>query len=246
MNNQTSSQEGTTYQTPEINPYQIIQNRNAAGFTQNTLYPNAAAAAQGVGEAYAAGKPGINQAANSAASYANTGGTALGTAGMNNLAVGSEGLQSLFSPEYQQQQINAAMLPGQEQYNTNMAAQGAQFGGAGQLGSARQALAGNQLAQQSAMNQQQVAAGVNNQIAQQRANAANSLMSGGAGQIVSGAGVNAGGMTAAMAPMQLASQYASAINGMNNLGRGDFVGTNGMITASGVNKSQAAAGTNLF
>jgi hypothetical protein len=152
----------------------------------------------------------------------------------------------LFSPEYQQQQVDAAMLPGQQQYNTNMAAQGAQFGGAGQIGSARQALAGNQLAQQSAMNQQQVAAGVNNQVAQQRAAAANSLMGGGAGQIVSGAGVNAGGMTAAMAPMQLASQYAAAINGMNNLGRGDFTGTTGMITASGVNSSKAEAGTNLL
>jgi hypothetical protein len=137
------------------------------------------------------------------------------------------------------------MLPGQQQYNTNMAAQQAGFGGAGQIGSARNALANNQLAQQSAMNQQQVAAGVNNQVAQQRASAANSLMGGGAGQIVSGAGVNAGGMTAAMAPMQFAQQYAGVPATMAQLARGDFAGTSGMVTASGVNNSEASAGFKL-
>jgi hypothetical protein len=182
---------------------------------------------------------GVNNAANVYGNYANQGKDILGQTGAQNLQFGSQGLQNLFSPQYEQQQLDAAMVAPQLQYQQNLAGQQANFGGAGQLGSARQAIAGGALANQNALQQQAARAGVSNQIAQNRMNAAGQLMQGGAGQLGQGLQFGQAGLTAAGAPMDLFSRYSSTFNPFLSLGQGNFSGTNGMNTVTGQNTSQS-------
>jgi hypothetical protein len=141
-------------------------------------------------------------------------------------------LQSLFSPEYAQQQLNAAMAPAQAQYEQNLANQSAQFGGAGNLGSARSALARTQLAGQTQSAQAATAAEILRNIEAQRLTAGSDLArlgQGGVGQALGAAGQ---GVTAAMTPQQLYNQYASVIFGTPSAAYNpNFAGTQGLTTS---------------
>ena len=107
----------------------------------------------------------------------------------------------------------AAMGPAQQQYQQNIANQKAQFGGTGNLGSAREALAGQQLAGQAQSQQAATAAQIQNQVAQQRAGAASTLANVGQGGIGQALGAAGQQVSAAMTPQQLYNQYASVIFG---------------------------------
>jgi hypothetical protein len=242
--NSTASQGGQSYQTPVINPYQMQQNAAATGYQANTAFPLLGGAAQTATDVYNQALPGVNNAATSLANYANTGSQVLGQQGAQNFQTGSQGLQSLFSPDYEQQQLNASVIPAQQQYQQNLAGQQAGFGGAGELGSARSAIAQNALALQTNQQQQQAAAGVANQIAQQRAAAAGQLMSGGQGALTAGGQLNQLGLLGAQAPMQLAQQYSGIAAQLAGAGpQPNYSGTNGMVTTSGTNST--AAGVKL-
>ena len=139
---------------------------------QQQLYQQAQ---QGLGSTLGATTNLYNQSAggvnNAATNLANTGNAIsqnMGQGGANAYQTGVNALSNISSPEYQQQELSAAMIPAQQQYMQNLASQGAGFGGAGQLGSARQALAGQQLAGQNMLNQQQAAAQVLNNITNQQ------------------------------------------------------------------------------
>jgi hypothetical protein len=139
----------------------------------------------------------------------------------------------LFTPEYEQQQLQAALQPAQAQYMQNLAGQNMGFGATGQLGSARQALANTQLAGMTQASQQQAAANVENQIAQQRMGAASNLASLGQGGIGQAMGAAGQGITAAMAPQQLYNQYASVLFGTpSGSWNPNFAGTQGQTTNS--------------
>jgi hypothetical protein len=111
----------------------------------------------------------------------------------------------------------------------NLANQRATFGGAGQLGSARQALADTQLAGQTQAAQMQAAAQVIRDIAAQRAAAGSQLAQlgqGGLGQAIGAAGQQ---ITAAMTPQELYNKYATVIFGTPATSYSpNFAGTQGM------------------
>jgi hypothetical protein len=239
MNTQSGSQGGSSYQSPVINPYQLMQNQGTTGFLANSILPTAGSAMATGQDIFNQSVGGVNNAANVVGNYANQGKDILGQTGATNYQTGSQGLQNLFSPGYEQQQMDAAMVAPQLQYQQNLAGQQANFGGSGNLGSARQAIAGGALANQNALQQQAARAGVSNQIQQNRMNAAGQLMSGGAGQLNQGLQFGQAGLTAAGAPMSLFSQYSSALNPFYGLGLGNFSGTNGMNTVTGQNTSQS-------
>jgi hypothetical protein len=119
----------------------------------------------------------------------------------------------LFSPDYERQQLDAALLPAQQQYQTNLANQQAQFGGAGNLGSARSAIAQQALAGQTQAQQQQAAAGVLANIAQQRAGVGSTLATLGQGGLGQGLGAAGQVVGASMVPQDLYNKYASVIFG---------------------------------
>jgi hypothetical protein len=137
----------------------------------------------------------------------------LGETGESALRTGISGLQSLFTPEYERNQIQAALAPAQSQYQQNLAQQAAQFGGTGNLGSARQALAGQQLAGQNAALQAKTAADIQAQIAGQRMSAGSTLAQLGQGGLGQGLGAAGQVVSASMVPQDLFNKYAGVIFG---------------------------------
>jgi hypothetical protein len=129
--------------------------------------------------------------------------------------------------------LNAAFQPAQQQYMQNLANQQAQFGGAGNLGSARSALAQTALAGQTQSAQQAAAAGILKDIAGQRLQAGQNLASLGQGGIGQAIGAAGQGVTAAMTPQDLYNKYASVIFGTPAASYSpNFSGTQGMTTTS--------------
>jgi hypothetical protein len=203
----------TTYTTPELTPEQREQIQAQNQFFTGTIAPTYQGAVRGATDLYNLGAPGVTAAAQ------NLGGTAsqvrqtLGETGESAVRTGIAGLSSLFAPEYERQQLEAALAPAQSAYQTNLQNLQTQFGGAGQLGSMRNALAAQSLAGQTQATQAATAANILRDINAQRLQAGQAL-SGfgqtGLGQALSAAGT---GVTAAMAPQELYNKYASVIFG---------------------------------
>ena len=203
----------SSYSTPELTPEQKAQISAQTQFFTGTVAPTYQNAVLGATDVYNQNLGGVTNAAQNLAGTASQAGQTLGETGESALRSGVTGLQSLFNPDYERTQIQAALAPAQSQYQQNIANQQAQFGGTGNLGSARQALAGQQLAGSTAAQQAQIAAQIQSGIAGQRAQAAGTLAGlgqGGLGQSIGAAGQ---GITAAMTPQQLYNQYASVIFG---------------------------------
>ena len=222
---------GTTVQTPEMTPEQRAQIQAQTEFFTKTIAPTYTGAVKGATDLYNTGAPGVTNAAQNLAGQASQAQQSLGETGESALRTGISGLQSLFSPDYAQQQLNAAMAPAQAQYEQNLANQSAQFGGAGNLGSARSALARTQLAGQTQSAQAATAAEILRNIEAQRLTAGSDLArlgQGGVGQALGAAGQ---GVSAAMTPQQLYNQYASVIFGTPSAAYNpNFAGTQGLTT----------------
>lgn len=224
---------GTTVQTPEMTPEQRAQIQAQTEFFTGTIAPTYQGAVRGATELYNQGAGGVTSAAQNLAGTAYQAQQSLGETGESALRSGITGLQSLFSPDYERQQLQAAMAPAQSQYMQNLANQAVQFGGAGNLGSARQALAGRELAGQTQSTQAATAANILKDIAGQRAGAATQLAQLGQGGIGQALGAATQGVTAAMTPQQLYNQYASVIFGTPSASYNpNFAGTQGQTTVS--------------
>jgi hypothetical protein len=203
----------TSYQTPQLSEEQKAQVKAQNEFFTGTLAPAYKEAVSGAGQIKDWSMPGVIAAAQNQAGIARQAQQALGETGESALRTGITGLGSIFDPNYERNQIMAAMGPAQQQYQQNLANQQAMFGGTGQLGSARQALAGRQLAGQAQAQQAATAAQIQRDVMGQRMAAGQTLANlgqGGIGQAVGFAGVP---VTAAMAPQALYNQYASVLFG---------------------------------
>jgi hypothetical protein len=204
---------GTSVQTAELTPEQRAQIAAQTEFFTGTIAPSYRQAVGGATDVYNLNVGGVTNAAQNLAGQAAQAQETLGSTGESALRTGISGLQSVFNPNYASQQLSSVMTPAQREYEQNLAGQAAQFGGAGQLGSARQALAGQNLAQLNRERQQQAAAQVMSGVAQQQLGAGTTLAQlgqAGLGQALGAAGT---GVTAAMTPQDLYSKYASVIFG---------------------------------
>jgi hypothetical protein len=236
----------TTYTTPELTPEQRSQIQAQNEFFTGTIAPTYQGAVKGATELYNAGSPGVTNAAQNLAGAASQAQQSLGETGESALRTGITGLESLFSPEYAQEQLNAAMAPAQAQYQQNLQDQAAQFGGTGQLGSARQALAGQQLAGQTQSAQAATAANILKDISAQRAGVGTTLAQLGQSGIGQGLGAAGQAVSAAMTPQQLYNQYASVIFGTPSASYNpDFRGTQGSSTVGTNYNVGAKFGVNL-
>jgi hypothetical protein len=199
--------------TPTLTQEQKDQIAAQTAFFTGTIAPTYESAVKGATDVYNQNIGGVVNAAQNLAGTAGQAQQALGETGESALRTGISGLQSLFSPDYEKNQIMSALAPAQAQYQQNLANQQAMFGGTGNLGSARQALAGQQLAGTAQAQQAATAAQIQQQIAGQRAGVASTLAGlgqGGIGQALGAAGQT---VSAAMTPQQLYNQYASVIFG---------------------------------
>jgi hypothetical protein len=199
--------------TPTLSEEQKAQIKAQTDFFTGTIAPTYTGAVRGATDVYNQNVGGVVNAAQNLAGTAGQAQQALGETGESALRTGISGLQSLFSPDYERNQISAALAPAQAQYMQNLAAQQAQFGGSGNLGSARQALAGQQLAGQNAALQAKTAADLQSQIASQRMGVGAQLAGlgqGGLGQSLGAAGQQ---VAAAMTPADYYNKYLSGVYG---------------------------------
>ena len=202
-----------------------------------TVQPAFQQAVGGATDVYNRNVAGVGAAAQNLGGVAQQAQDVLGGTGESALRTGISGLQNLFGNDYEAQQLQAALAPAQAQYQQNLAGLQAGFGGAGQIGSARQALAQTQLAGQTQALQQQAAAGVLKDIAAQRLAAGQALTQAGQGGIGQALGAAGQKITAAMTPQQLYNQYASVLFGTPAQSyTGQFGGTQG--TTATTNKSE--------
>jgi len=134
------------------------------------------------------------------------GGSAAYLGGLSNLA-------QLFSPEYKQQQINAALQPATEDVREQMNQQAALYGGAGGLGSSRGALAARNLASLSQARLGNVAATTSAAIEAQRQQAANTLLATGQAGLQGAQQSAASQIGFAQTPQDLISKYAAVVYG---------------------------------
>ena len=234
----------TTVQTPALTPDQIktIQLQNSL---LGTVVPTYSNAVTGATDLYSQLAPAQLNAAQNLAKTASAAQSSLGGTGESALNTGVSGLENLFTPQYEQNQVQAALMPAQAQYMQNIANQKAQFGGAGELGSAREALAEQQTAAMTAANQAQTAAQVEANVANQRAGVGENLAQlgqAGINQAVSNAGTQ---LTAAGSPQQLYNQYASIIFGTpQGSYTPNYAGTQGMTTTGNTSNWNASANLN--
>ena len=222
-----------TTTTPELSQEQKDQIAAQTGFFTGTVAPTYKSAVEGATNLYNITAPGALEAAQNVAGTAGQAQQALGSTGESALRTGISGLESLFSPDYESKQITAALAPAQAQYLQNVQDMNARFGATGNLGSAREALAGRQLAGSNQMNQALIAAQVEKDIAAQRQGVGSTLAQlgqGGIGQAVGAAQTKLG---AATSPVDLYNKYASIIFGTPSAAYNpDFRGTQGTTTTS--------------
>jgi hypothetical protein len=218
----------TSYTTPQLTQEQKDQIKAQTEFFTGTIKPTYENAVRGATDIYNWASPGVLNAAQNQAAVARQLQSALGSTGESALRTGISGLQTLFDPNYEANQIQAALAPAQAQYLQNAANQAAMFGGAGQMGSARQALADRQLAGATQAAQMQTAAQVQRDIAAQRANVGSTLAQLGQGGLGQALGAAGNAVSASMIPQQLYNQYASVIFGTPATSYNpDFRGTQG-------------------
>ena len=228
---------GTSVQTTELTPEQRAQIGAQTNFFTGTIAPAYQQAVGGAQDVYKNIAPGVGAAAQNLQGTAAQAQNVLGSTGESALRTGISGLENLFTPDYERQQIAAALSPVEAQYQQNLANQQAQFGGAGQLGSARQALAGRALAGTTQAQQATTAAQVANQVAGQRLQAAQNLASLGQSGLGQALGAAGQGVTAAMTPQDFYNKYAGIIFGTPTSSyTPDYRGTQGSTQTTNTSK----------
>lgn len=153
-----------------------------------------------------------------------------GTAG---LTTGMAGLASLFDPNYEQGQVQAALQAGREDIREQLGTQNAMFGAAGGLGSSRQALANQNLRQLGEQRQATAAAEAQAKVQANRAAAARDIMGTGASLLPQAMQTQAGRVALAQTPQDVFAKYASVVYGTPQASTTpSFQGTQGQKTGS--------------
>jgi len=218
----------SSYANPVLTPEQKAQIAAQTAFFTGTVAPTYTGAVRGATDVYNYNAPGVLRAGQNLANTALQAQEVLGGTGESALRSGITGLQTLFDPNYEARQIAAALAPAQGQYEQNLEMQRRAMASTGNLGSARAALANQQLAAATQGQQMQTAAQIQREIAGQRAAAASQLAQlgqGGLGQALGAAGQV---VTAAYTPQDLYNKYAGVIFGTPAASyTPDFAGTQG-------------------
>ena len=107
---------GTTVNTAEMTPEQRAQIAAQTNFFTGTIAPAYEQAVGGAQDVYRNIAPGVGAASQNLQGTAAQAQNVLGSTGESALRTGISGLQSLFNPDYEQQQINAALAPAQSQF----------------------------------------------------------------------------------------------------------------------------------
>ncbi len=182
-------------------------------FLTETAFPAYQKTISQAGDVYNRVNPAVEQATNTAMGVTGRTGMAQELGGLGGLASGMAGLQSLFDPQYEQQQVDAALQAGRESARESQVGQNAMYGGAGGLGSSRMALADRNLSSLNAQRQATAAASARAGVQANKAAAANQLATLGS-SLLTGANQTAAGRTAiAQSPQDAYAKYAQVVFG---------------------------------
>jgi hypothetical protein len=184
-------------------------------------------------QTYGQVNPVATTAANTALDVSQRAGALQEAGGSQAYVQGMQGLQNLFSPQYKQEQINASMQPAREEIRNQLSGQNAMYGGAGGLGSARQALADRNLSQLGEQRLGTVAAQTSAAVEGQRQAAANSLLSAGQAGLTGAQQAASARIGYAQTPQDVLAKYAQVIYGTPQASTTpNFAGTQGQNTSS--------------
>ena len=218
--------------TPVITQEQKDLLKAQTGFLTDTAFPAYQKTLGTAGDIYNQVNPVATTAANTAMDVASrTGATqeALGTAGSIG---GMAGLASLFGPQYEEGQVNAALQAGRESGRDLVNQQVASYGGAGGLGSSRAALADKNLASLQEQRQATAAASARAGVQANKAAAAQALLSAGQTGLTGAQTAAAGRVSLAQTPQDILAKYASIIYGTpQGSTTPSFQGTQGQTTS---------------
>lgn len=228
----SGSQTTTVQLTPEQRD--ILATQSEA--LKNTFLPAYRQTVSGAGQAYGQAAPAATQAAQTAMNVSGRTGALQEAAGTGSLVSGIQGLQSLFSPEYERGQIQAALQAGRESARETQAGQNAMYGAAGGLGGSRMALADRNLASLNAQRQATAAAEAQAKVQANKALAAQQLATIGQTGLTGAQQSAAARIGYAQTPQDIYSKYASVIYGVPQASTTpNFQGTQG-TTSSGRSK----------
>ena len=202
-------------------------------FLTNTAFPAYQSTIGGAKDILGNVMPAATAAAGNASNVAGQTGSLQQAVGSGGLATGMAGLASLFNPQYENQQVDAALQAGRESGRELVNQQTAGYGGAGGLGSSRAALANANLASLQEQRQGTVAATTRAGVQANKAAAANQLATLGQSQL-GAANTNAAAQIGyAGTPQDVYNKYASIIYGTPQASTTpSFAGTQGQ-TSSG-------------
>lgn len=224
-----SSGEQTT--KPKLTPEQEELLRVQTDFLKNIALPTYSSTIAGAGNVTGEVMSEAKKAAGGASDIATRTGALQEALGTGALATGVSGLASLYGPQYKEQQVQAALQAGREATREQLAQQNAMYGGAGGLGSARQAIADVNLRQLGEQRQATAAAQAAAGVEANRAAAAQQLAQ------LGGAGLTAAQQAAASkigfagVPQDIYSKYASVVYGIPQANTTPvFTGTQGQTT----------------
>lgn len=183
-------------------------------------------------DVYGQTNPVATNAANTAMNVAGQTGATQQAAGTAGTAIGMSGLASLFDPQYEQGQVNAALQAGRESAREAQAGQNAMYGAAGGLGSSRMALADRNLSSLNEQRQATAAAAARAGVQANKAAAANQLATLGGQQIAGANQAAAARIGYAQTPQDVLAKYASVIYGTpQGSTTPNFTGTQGSNTS---------------
>jgi hypothetical protein len=223
---------GSSSSQVQMTPEQQKLLQAQTDFLTQTAFPAYQQTIGGAGQALAQTAPSATQAAQTAMDVGQQAGALQQAGGTQAYLQGLSGLQSLFSPQYKQEQINAALQPATEDIREQMNQQGALFGGAGGLGSARQALASQNLASLGQARLGNIAAQVSGNVETQRQNAANALLGAGQTGLSAAQQAAASRIGYAQTPQDIYSKYAQVVFGVpQGNTTANFQGTQGQKTS---------------
>lgn len=210
MGKSSGSQSTQVQLTPEQQETLRIQNQAL----KETFLPAYQKTVGGAQDVLGQVMPAATQAANTALGVSGRTGALQEAAGAGGLLTGMRGLQSLFDPQYEQQQVNAALQAGRESGRELVNQQVAGYGGAGGLGSSRAALANANLASLQDQRQATAAAAARAGVQANKAAAAGQLGTMGQGLLGAAQQAAAARVGLAQAPQDVYSKYAQVVFGV--------------------------------
>jgi hypothetical protein len=222
---------GSSTTTPTLTPEQTDLLKAQTEAFKNTFLPSYQTATKGAGDVYNASQPYLNNAALAGFQTSQNVQNSFLTPGATALSDASKNLTNLTSPTYFNQLLSGALGSvadiNREALNTN----NAQYGGTGELGSARSYLAN---ANTSSINNARTAAAVSNALSNftgQAISGASSLGTLGQGAVNTALDAGKNAVTFANAPTDLYSKYASILYGTPQTATPNFAGTQGSTTS---------------